>query len=158
MTRCIAPKKWAVTRCRIEHSNYALSGGSGILLARRRPGLSAGGNVLVQGGRMLFKINILCILWVSILSIAPVAMAAGDAQAGMQKAETCIGCHGIAGYKNTYPSFRVPKLRGQHASYIILALKAYRAQERKHPTMRAQAGPLTDQDIEDIAAYIASLK
>ncbi|NNF17815.1 MAG: cytochrome c [Gammaproteobacteria bacterium] len=107
---------------------------------------------------MFIKIRFLLFVFASVVSLAPAAMADGDAQAGEQKAETCIGCHGIAGYKNTYPSFRVPKLRGQHADYIIAALKAYRAQERKHPTMRAQAGPLTDQDIEDIAAYIASLK
>ncbi|MFK8028688.1 MAG: cytochrome c [Gammaproteobacteria bacterium] len=107
---------------------------------------------------MLIRISILTVL-LSFMSLsAPAAHADGDAQAGRKKAETCIGCHGIEGYKNTYPTYRVPKLKGQHGAYIALALKAYRTGERTHPTMRSQAGTLSDQDIADIAAYIDSLK
>ncbi len=68
-------------------------------------------------------------------------------------AYTCLGCHGIEGYRNAYPSYRVPKLGGQRQEYLIDALKAYRGSTRPHPTMQAQGGSLTDQDIEDIAAY-----
>jgi len=107
---------------------------------------------------MLFRISILTVLFVTLNLTAPVVLAEGDAQAGRAKAETCLGCHGIEGYKNTYPTFRVPKLKGQHGSYVALALKAYRAGERSHPTMRSQAGSLSDQDIADIATYIDSLK
>ena len=107
---------------------------------------------------MFLRISILTVLLSSLSLAAPVAFADGDAQAGRAKAETCIGCHGIEGYKNTYPTFRVPKLKGQHGAYIVLALKAYRTGERTHPTMRSQAGTLSDQDIADIAAYIESLK
>ena len=85
-----------------------------------------------------------------------VAYAEGDAEAGREKTETCIGCHGIEGYKNVYPTYRVPRLAGQHREYLVTALKAYRSGERKHPTMTGQAQSLSDQDIEDIAAYIAS--
>jgi len=107
---------------------------------------------------MFIKNMYLAILLCLAALVMPGAFAEGDAQAGRLKAETCLGCHGIAGYKNTYPTFRVPKLQGQHSKYIEAALKAYRAEERKHPTMKSQAGALSDQDIADIAAYIGSLK
>jgi cytochrome c553 len=51
----------------------------------------------------------------------------------------------------------VPKIGGQNFEYLALALKAYRDGERQHKTMVLQAQALTDQDIEDIAAYFASL-
>lgn len=95
---------------------------------------------------------------IALLAVSPMGYAAGDVEAGRIKAETCIGCHGVESYKNTYPTYRVPKLVGQHADYIAVALKAYRAGEREHPTMRSQAASMTDQDIDDIAAYIGSLK
>ena len=70
---------------------------------------------------------------------------------------TCTGCHGIKNYMNAYPVYHVPKLGGQNEGYIAAALKAYRSGERSHPTMKAQAGSLSDQDIADIASYFASL-
>ncbi|MFK7885820.1 MAG: cytochrome c [Gammaproteobacteria bacterium] len=88
----------------------------------------------------------------------PMAAADGDIDAGKIKASTCTGCHGSEAYKNIYPTYSVPKLRGQSASYIAVALKAYRSGERAHPTMRAQAGSMSDNDIADIAAYISSLE
>ena len=69
----------------------------------------------------------------------------------------CTGCHGIPGYNNVYPTYKVPKIGGQNYEYLVSALKAYRAGERDHATMDLQASALTDQDIEDIAAYFASL-
>jgi len=91
------------------------------------------------------------------LLLATPSMADGDVDAGRVKAWTCTGCHGSEAYKNIYPTYSVPKLRGQSENYISVALKAYRSGERKHPTMRAQAGSMSDNDIADIAAYIASL-
>lgn len=85
------------------------------------------------------------------------AFADGDAAAGKELGYTCLGCHGIEGYRNAYPSYRVPKLGGQKAGYLEIALKAYRDGTRKHPTMVAQATSLTDQDIADVAAYLASI-
>jgi cytochrome c553 len=76
---------------------------------------------------------------------------------GRLKAETCLGCHGIATYKNAYPTFDVPKLGGQSAEYIISALKAYQVQDRGHSTMHAQAYSLSEQDMAEIAAYFSSL-
>jgi cytochrome c553 len=63
-----------------------------------------------------------------------------------------MGCHGIPGYRNAYPSFRVPKLGGQHADYLVIALQGYKDQTRPHATMHAQAVSLSDQDMRDIAA------
>ena len=85
------------------------------------------------------------------------ASHAGDPEAGAQKAYTCLGCHGVKHYVNTYPTYHVPKIAGQHEEYIITALKAYRGKTRAHASMQANAGLLTDTDIEDIAAYFASL-
>lgn len=83
---------------------------------------------------------------------------AGDPEAGAKKSETCLGCHGVAHYVNTYPTYHVPKLGGQHAQYLEAALKAYREKQRSHGTMHANAAALTDEDIADIAAYLASVK
>lgn len=84
------------------------------------------------------------------------AALAGDAAAGEKKAYTCLGCHGVLHYVNTYPTYHVPRLGGQHEEYLITALKAYRAKTRAHGTMQANANLLTDEDIADIAAYFAS--
>ncbi len=86
---------------------------------------------------------------------APLAAAEGNAEDGRVKAYTCAGCHGIEGYRNAYPSYRVPKIHGQHHDYLVAALNAYRSGERSHPTMRAQGESLSDQDIADLAAFLA---
>lgn len=88
--------------------------------------------------------------------LASTAQAAGDPAAGKSKFATCAGCHAIPGYTNAYPTYHVPRLGGQHADYIIVALKAYQAGERKHPTMHANAFSLNEQDMQDIAAYLSS--
>lgn len=85
------------------------------------------------------------------------AFGQGDPEAGENKAYTCTGCHGIPGYMNVYPTYHVPKLGGQSEAYIVAALQAYAEGKRTHPTMEAQAGSLSERDIQDIAAYFASL-
>jgi cytochrome c553 len=85
-------------------------------------------------------------------------LAQGDAEAGRLKADTCMGCHGIPGYTTVYPTYHVPKLGGQHAESIVAALQAYKAGERDHDTMHAQAETLSSKDMADIAAYFASIK
>src|SRR5690606_7386098 len=60
--------------------------------------------------------------------------------------------------RNVYPSFHVPKLGGQNEDYLEIALQGYRRGSRSHDTMHAQAAEFSDQDIADIAAYIASLE
>jgi len=82
---------------------------------------------------------------------------AADPEAGKIKSYTCTGCHGIPGYNNVYPTYKVPKIGGQNYEYLAAALRAYRDGERHHRTMELQASSLSDTDIEDIAAYFASL-
>ncbi|KRG85401.1 MULTISPECIES: c-type cytochrome [Stenotrophomonas] len=84
--------------------------------------------------------------------------AAGNAEAGRTLAYTCQGCHGITGYKNAYPSYRVPKIGGQSAQYLAQALTEYREGKRKHPTMQAQSMSFSTQEIADLAAYLSTLK
>lgn len=95
------------------------------------------------------------VLGVAAATSAP-AQTTGDAEAGQVKAIPCMGCHGIPGYNNAYPTYKVPKVGGQHAEYIVAALKAYKAKQRSHKTMQAQAAALSEQDMADIAAYFAS--
>jgi cytochrome c553 len=82
----------------------------------------------------------------------------GNAEAGAKKNALCVGCHGITGYHTSFPEVnRVPKIAGQGAGYISAALHAYKAGDRKHPSMRTLASSLTDQDIADLAAYYQGL-
>jgi cytochrome c553 len=93
----------------------------------------------------------------AVLMLSQVVYAAGDAERGEMLANTCIGCHGVTSYNNVYPTYHVPKVGGQNADYIVSALKLYRDGQRDHGTMTAQAASLSDEDINDIAAYMASL-
>jgi cytochrome c553 len=88
---------------------------------------------------------------------AAAADSAGNVDAGRGKASMCVGCHNIPGYKTAFPLvYSVPKLDGQHAAYIVSALRAYKSGERKHPSMRAVAASLSDQDMADLAAFYAA--
>lgn len=92
---------------------------------------------------------------------APAAAPAplvGNPDTGRTLTYTCLGCHGIEGYKNAYPSFKVPKIGGQSADYLANALTEYRNGNRKHPTMQAQAQSFSEQDIADIAAFLSTVK
>lgn len=95
-------------------------------------------------------------------SLALVFAALGGAAQAQQPAPShlqnnlsmCIGCHGIPGYKTAYPEvYHVPMLGGQSPTYLVNALKAYRAGERNHPSMRGIAASLSDKDMEELAAY-----
>jgi len=86
------------------------------------------------------------------------AAADGDPERGRQLGFTCMGCHGIEGQRNAYPSFRVPRLGGQKSEYLDAALLAYRAGTRPHPTMQAQASSMTDADLEDLIAWLGSFE
>ena len=87
--------------------------------------------------------------------LTPIALE-GDVARGVVLAETCKGCHGVPEAHNAYPSYHVPKLGGQKADYVEVALQGYRRGTRSHATMQAQAASLSDQDIADVAAYFAA--
>jgi len=95
-----------------------------------------------------------------LLVVLAAAFAPAHAQdKGAPNVAMCIGCHGIPGYKTAYPEvYHVPKIGGQSPVYIANALKAYRAGNRWHPSMRGIAASLSDQDIQDIAAYYGGSK
>jgi cytochrome c553 len=83
----------------------------------------------------------------------------GNIEAAKAKVSMCIGCHGIPGYRASFPEvYRVPKIAGQSDKYIQVALRAYASGERTHPSMNAISKSLSDQDIADLAAYYANLK
>jgi cytochrome c553 len=99
-------------------------------------------------------------LAVSLAALGGAAVAQEPAaKSAHDKVSMCIGCHGIPGYKTAYPAvYHVPKIGGQNPAYIANALKAYRAGERGHPSMRGIAASLSDADIADLAGYYGGAK
>jgi cytochrome c553 len=91
----------------------------------------------------------------AVLSVAQAQDAkSGSVAAGRTKAAMCIGCHGIKGYQASFPIVhKVPMISGQGAKYIAASLAAYKKGDRKHPTMRAIATTLTEQDMADLSAF-----
>ena len=89
---------------------------------------------------------------------APAAALTGNFDNGRVLAYTCQGCHGITGYKNAYPSYRVPKIGGQSEQYLLQALTEYRHGKRRHPTMQAQSMSFSEQEIADLAVYLSTVK
>jgi cytochrome c553 len=103
--------------------------------------------------KLLLTLSPLLVAFVTAFS-AQAQEAKGDAAKGASKIAMCIGCHGIAGYQASFPEvYKVPMISGQGAKFITSALNAYKKGDRKHPTMRAVADSLSDQDIADVAAY-----
>jgi cytochrome c553 len=112
--------------------------------------------MIVSGVRSI--LTVVAVACASLSSTAVLAQSQplqGDPKHGKAISYTCLGCHGIEGYKNAYPMYSVPKLEGQHPEYLIAALQEYRSGDRAHLTMHSQASTLSDQDIADIAAYFA---
>ncbi len=88
---------------------------------------------------------------------ATVVLAAGDAERGKSKTVVCVTCHGSDG-KATLSMY--PHLAGQNAEYLVIAMKAYKSGQRKGNTaalMFAPMATLSEQDIQDLAAYYTSL-
>jgi cytochrome c553 len=81
-------------------------------------------------------------------------MASGNAEAGKKKATTCFACHGADG--NAVDA-QYPRLAGQYDEYIQQALHEYKDGRRNNAIMKGMDAALSDQDIEDIAAYFSGL-
>ncbi len=95
------------------------------------------------------------ILGLSLLGATTVS-AKGDLVAGAQKAqEVCAACHGMDG-NGIDPTY--PRLAGQYADYMAKALRDYRSGDRSNAIMAGFATTLTDEEIENLAAYYASLE
>ena len=100
---------------------------------------------------LIVLMTLLCTIGLSL------SARAQSAQAGKKKADMCIGCHGIPGYRASFPEiYQVPMIAGQNAKYIVAALTEYKKGDRKHPTMRAIAKSLSDQDMADLAAFYST--
>ncbi|MBA2410499.1 MAG: cytochrome c [Gammaproteobacteria bacterium] len=92
------------------------------------------------------------LLALSVTLFFNVAHAEGDPAAGKKTAQQCASCHGPDG-NSTSPTY--PKLAGQHEDYLTQALHDYKSGARENSTMAGMAGPLSEQDIEDLAAYFS---
>ena len=90
------------------------------------------------------------------LALSVTLAQAADAEKGRQKADqVCAACHGKDGNTPIDPSY--PRLAGQAADYLYVALKGYKNETRKNAIMGGMAKPLTDADMKNLAAYYASL-
>jgi cytochrome c553 len=90
------------------------------------------------------------------LSLAAVPGQAADRAAGQAKADAvCAACHGKDGNTPIDPSY--PKLAGQHPDFLVRALTDYKTGSRKNAVMAGQAQGLSKADIDNLAAYYASL-
>jgi cytochrome c553 len=102
-------------------------------------------------------LTIASVMALSLMSATGAALAQ-DANAGAKKVDMCLGCHNIPGYQGSFPEiYKVPKIAGQNAKYIVAALTEYNKGDRKHPTMHAIATSLSNQDMADVAAYYEQL-
>jgi len=108
----------------------------------------------------MFKKTSKIALFVTALAgaISGVNVHAADIARGEQLSQTCLGCHGNPGLRNPGPVYSIPLIGGQHADYIVSALKAYKSKERSHRTMQAQAANLSETDMADIGAYFAAIE
>ena len=89
---------------------------------------------------------------------ANVTLAAGDAAAGAGKAASCAACHGANG-QAAVPVY--PSLAGQNEAYLVSSLQSYKNKQRSggmSAIMEMQAANLSEQDIEDLAAYYAAMR
>lgn len=98
--------------------------------------------------------KILSLILLAAVCSAPLQAMAGDAAAGKTKSATCAACHGANGIS---PNDMWPNLAGQKEGYLKAQLKAFRDGQRNNPMMAPMAAPLSDADIDDLAAYYSSL-
>ena len=98
--------------------------------------------------------NIRCVLLASVflMTSSGVALAAGDAEAGGQKAAQCSSCHGA----NGEGSGDNPKIAGMDQGAFVKAMNDYKSGARKHMMMEMFAKKMSDQDNADLAAFYAS--
>jgi cytochrome c553 len=99
--------------------------------------------------RVVMSIGLACCI-----AASAVVHAAGDAQAGKTKADSCAGCHG----QNGEGTASGPALAGTAEDKFVQAIGEFKAGKRTNAAMRAFARKLSDQDTADLAAYYASLK
>jgi cytochrome c553 len=90
------------------------------------------------------------------LTLATLQASAADSAAGQKKYVLCAGCHGPTGAGNE--ALKYPRLAGRDAAYVAAQLRAFKSGGRDNATMKAMVAGLTEQDIDNLAAYIATFK
>lgn len=100
------------------------------------------------------RVLMLSLIASTIVFASATARASGDIAAGKQKAQVCAACHGNDGNASD-PQY--PRLAGQYADYLAQALHEYKDGQRNNAIMQGMAAPLSDQDIDNVAAYFSSL-
>lgn len=87
------------------------------------------------------------------LSATAFSQPVGNVEAGREKSQACIACHGANGASD---NVAFPMLAGQHADYLLHALKAYKSGDRQNAIMNGQAAALSEEDMQDLAAFYAA--
>ena len=98
--------------------------------------------------------KILLLTAAALLSVNATTVLAGDAAAGKAKSASCAACHGGNGISS---NDIWPNLAGQKAGSLVAQMKAFRDGQRKNPMMSPMAAPLSEADIDNLAAYYSSL-
>lgn len=101
------------------------------------------------------KVSHIGAILIGLSSLMSFTLFAASADAGKAKSALCAGCHGVDG--NSVNSIW-PNLAGQHASYLVAQLRDFKSGKRTDPTMQAMSAALSEEDIQDIAAYFSSQK
>ena len=123
--------------------------------------LTAGAISLQEGhkvisGRLKAVQLVVCLLASSsLLTAGGSVCAAGDVKAGRAKALMCQACHGIDGLSKVPDA---PNIAAQTEPYIVAQLQAFKSGTRKNEAMSVVALPLSDRDIEDLAAYFSAIE
>ncbi len=86
------------------------------------------------------------------------AASAGDARIGRASAPLCAGCHGQQGEGRVLGPDVVPSISCQHEIYLVRSMRSYKTGERKDKVMNEIFSRLSDEDIDNLAAYYAELK
>jgi cytochrome c553 len=100
----------------------------------------------------MMKLQWIVLSVVSGMLASSFALAQGSAEEGEAKATPCVACHGLNG-NSVNPIW--PSLAGQHPQYILKQLQAFKSGERQDPLMTPMAAPLSEDDMQDLAAYYA---
>lgn len=91
-------------------------------------------------------------LALGLLTMKAHAIEKGDPERGKELSATCAACHGPDGNS---PVAEFPRIAGQYADYMVHSLKAYKSGERNNPVMAGIAAGLSEQDMEDLAAFFS---
>ncbi len=110
-----------------------------------------------RGRRARAWVALSCMRVVAVASLAAAAShaaAAGDVRAGRVKAQLCQACHGMDGLSKVPDA---PNIAGQIEGYLVTQLHAFKSGARRNEAMTVVASSLSDQDIENVAAYFAAI-